>query len=375
MKTQPDIVICGNYGASNLGDEAILESIIHTVRSVSPCARIIVLSSNPVETAHTHDVKSVPLIPAGVRSFFRNLFGPGLRETIKAIKNCDVYIFGGGGLFTDEKPYAMFIWSIQVFAAFLFRKPVFCYGQSIGPLMSFWSRRRVRKIFRRMDFISVRDDASKKILENLSIKNIRRLPDPAFSLHVMQKGNAPRENFVAFSIRQWGDNEALLHELAKFINWLHDEHRINSVLIPFQSRSDNDSVPLGKILSHVWYPNFVRLEPYTSNYHQVMDVFLRARAVVGMRLHSIIFSALAATPFIALSYSRKVAEVSGQLGMDDFTVPYREISFPVLKAKFEKMLLHEKELKKMITFRCDSLKHEATEYRGCLKDFLSSLND
>src|SRR5579862_7188054 len=95
------IVISGNYGATNLGDEAILKSILQTLSKVYPDAKISVMTSHP--GAH-----GFAMVPAGVRSFFRGVQNGSFRKTLKVFKECDLVLFGGGGLFTDEKPQAIF---------------------------------------------------------------------------------------------------------------------------------------------------------------------------------------------------------------------------------------------------------------------------
>jgi len=63
------IVIAGNYGANNLGDEMILEGLLKLLNDVVPDAKITVLSSEPKDTKKRHKVKSLNLFPAGFRSY------------------------------------------------------------------------------------------------------------------------------------------------------------------------------------------------------------------------------------------------------------------------------------------------------------------
>ncbi|MFO0780837.1 MAG: polysaccharide pyruvyl transferase family protein [Candidatus Gracilibacteria bacterium] len=185
MKHSPNIVICGNYGATNLGDEAILESILQFVHKAVPGAHVTVVSANPSLTASQHHVNVVPKIPSGFRSFFSAFFGKKLRKTLDAYRHADAVIFGGGGLFSDEKPRAIFIWSMQILPALLMKKPVFCFGQSVGPLMMKMSRRMVKFLFRRMKVVIVRDEASRGLLEKIGVRHaVEYVPDPVFGLNI-----------------------------------------------------------------------------------------------------------------------------------------------------------------------------------------------
>lgn len=64
------IVVCGNYGASNLGDEAILGGLINLIKSTWPHSEITVMSARPRQTSRYFQVSSIMPFPAGLRSFF-----------------------------------------------------------------------------------------------------------------------------------------------------------------------------------------------------------------------------------------------------------------------------------------------------------------
>ncbi|MFC1560297.1 polysaccharide pyruvyl transferase family protein, partial [Candidatus Margulisiibacteriota bacterium] len=81
------ILLAGYFGCGNLGDEAILEALIAGIKKYIPDPQITVLSGNPEETAECYDV--VAFDRTNLRSFRRNL------------KNCDVFILGGGGILQD----------------------------------------------------------------------------------------------------------------------------------------------------------------------------------------------------------------------------------------------------------------------------------
>ena len=83
------IGITGSYGGMNMGDEAILQSILAQIRC-SIKAEIVVFSRDPADTYRRHKVeKSVP-----VRSLSR-------RESELIVKDLDVLIVGGGGILYD----------------------------------------------------------------------------------------------------------------------------------------------------------------------------------------------------------------------------------------------------------------------------------
>ncbi|NTU63536.1 MAG: hypothetical protein HGB05_09055, partial [Chloroflexi bacterium] len=103
----------------------------------------------------------MPFIPSGLRSHFKK----SNKEAFAAVKKADLVIFGGGGLFTDAETWkAPLIWAAQAEAAIRLKKPFICYGQSIGPLKTFFGRHFAKRIFKKAKAIHVRDQASADLL-------------------------------------------------------------------------------------------------------------------------------------------------------------------------------------------------------------------
>ena len=81
------VLLSGYYGFDNAGDEAVLYAIVQTLRAAAPDIEITVLSNQPDKTAAQLGVHAV------------NRWGK--TALLKAVKNCDVLISGGGSLLQD----------------------------------------------------------------------------------------------------------------------------------------------------------------------------------------------------------------------------------------------------------------------------------
>ncbi|HEX2334269.1 MAG TPA: polysaccharide pyruvyl transferase family protein, partial [Burkholderiales bacterium] len=82
--------ITGSYGGLNLGDEAILQSIITQLRKDVPKVEITVFSRDAEDTKRRHGVeRSVP-----VRKLSR-------AEVLPEVERLDLLILGGGGILYD----------------------------------------------------------------------------------------------------------------------------------------------------------------------------------------------------------------------------------------------------------------------------------
>lgn len=373
------IVICGNYGATNVGDEAILDGILDLIHSATPDAEITVLSSNPDATKKQHNVVSVFMVPAGIRSLLNGIVHGTLKETLRTIKHADAFLLGGGGLFTDEKLKAVIIWFLQGITAVWYKKRLFMIGQSVGPLRSWIGKKLTSFIFQRASVVTVRDSFSAGILHDLNVPMPHVLADPAFAVHTDIVPTLKREKLVVWTARPWslmsgemevGSNEKQYAACARLIDWLFETHGLRSIFVPFQVHQDKDAEVLKVILGMVKNAEAAEMYEYTDDLHELLELFSKATAVVGMRLHSLIFSIMAHTPLIALSYSSKVKGLLEDAGMSDYILPWGDASFSRLKLCFEKLLENHDALvdrlgESHILMSANAKKHEAI-----LREFL-----
>ncbi len=140
------LLLVGNYGVGNLGDEALREYFLSRFPEIEWS----------VVTASSKEKCDVPRLPCGIRSFFRPWW-----LTLKAFRACDGVVFGGGTLFTDtESVFACFLWWLHAKAASIFEKPVFFAFQGIGPFKTRTGKMFAASALRNASFLSVRDAAS-----------------------------------------------------------------------------------------------------------------------------------------------------------------------------------------------------------------------
>lgn len=140
------LLLIGNYGAGNVGDEALREYFLQRF----PEHEWTVVSASP------KGPEEVPRLPLGVRSAFRPWW-----KTLVALWRCHAVVFGGGSLFTDvESIFACVLWAKHAAAAMLFGKPRFFAFQGIGPFRTPTGRCFARCALKRAAFISVRDNES-----------------------------------------------------------------------------------------------------------------------------------------------------------------------------------------------------------------------
>lgn len=343
-----NILICGNYGATNIGDEAILEGMVVLLKKAFPTAEITVMSHHPLETEKLHMLPSVPLFPSGFRSFVRSFFQKN-SLTQNALLKADLFVLGGGGLFVDEKLRSVPIWFLQAFHAFRKKKPIICFAQSVGPLNTFLGRLLAKKVFSKASITTVRDSGSLQVLHDLGITKTHLLADPAFALSektFVSPGNSEsaHQPYVFISLRPWllkkQHNQS--ENLAQMIDWIYEKYGFSSYLYPFQTLLDDDTKILEDIFKKVSNQKAVQLLKYSADYKDALHFIEKARIVLGMRLHSLIFATLTATPFLGLSYSSKVSGLLKDMEMSEYMVEWDNFSLKDLQERFD-ILMNKRE--------------------------------
>ncbi len=314
-----NVLIDGYYGFRNLGDECILHAVLRDVRDLFPRARITVLSYDPDETVRLH---------SGISTINRLNF-----DRVKsAINGSDLVILGGGGLFHEHyrlrlRDVVMYnYYASTVLLAGAYGKPLYFYGLGLGPFFTEEGFAVARLIVKVADGMAVRDEYSRNLAMTLGGHNIRVAADPVF---LLQPTNGPaRENSrsLLLSLREWVDQgleKRLIEEIARSLVSLLERRFIDKVLfLPFQmwATAEHDDRKLFRRLVEALPERFRnRIEQSEiSGPQEMLDTIAKGSVMVGERLHSVILSAVAGVPFVALGYDRKVENVCRDLGMSDF---------------------------------------------------------
>ena len=304
------ILISGYYGFGNIGDESILAALVQNLRSAEKDIDITVLSANPPFTEKRHGVTAVDR-----KNFF---------EIYLAIKNCDLFISGGGGLLQDvtsEKSIRYYLGLIYIAARL--GKKIMVYGQGIGPITKKANRALTRAILNRVNVITVRDQQS---MEDLKSMGVNRPPmymtsDPVVTLkppgssrgmEVLEKLGVQKDRpVVGFSVRDWKGAEGFNEIMARTADSLIEELGFQVVFIPFHYGEDNRCImKIKSIMRNHAYSVDGRLTP-----GEVLDLMGRMDLMVGVRLHSLIFSAIQGVPLVGISYDPKIDGFLSRLGM------------------------------------------------------------
>ncbi len=305
-----DAVISGYYGFDNSGDDSILKAIVENLRELKPDIKILALSNDPKETAELYGVNSIH------RFNLPKIYG--------GIKHASLLISGGGSLIQDitsDKSLAYYLFIISL--ANRLGTKVMLYSNGIGPILNKRNYPKIRKVLDRVECITLRERSSLAELEKIGVRNqnITVTADPAFTLtpaaddavdEILQKsGIEPSEAFACVSIRPWQNlGRGFETEVARSAKHLSEKYGMKILFMPMQCPKD---VAITKRIAAL-SGKAARVAPENLAPAEMLGLTKRARIVIGMRLHTLIYAASAATPIIGLIYDPKVSAIMDYIG-------------------------------------------------------------
>ncbi|GAA2423769.1 polysaccharide pyruvyl transferase family protein [Streptomyces macrosporus] len=308
------IGVLGSYGGFNIGDESILTCVLGYLRAWRPEARLIVFSRNPEHTRAHHDSADEVV---GWESLDQD-------RMMLSVSGLDLLILGGGGILYDGEA-RRYLRLVQ--AAHALGVRTFAYAVGAGPLRDPDDRHAVRTVITEMDDVVVRDGESKLVLEEAGVdREITVTADPALLLPpeeftdqmLLYEGIPNGVRLVGMSVREPGraaenldveDYHALLAEVADFLVSRFDTH------VVFMPMERQDVRHAHAILSHMSAPpDRGRILNGVYSPGQILGFMNRLSLAVGMRLHFLIFAAVAGVPFLPLPYAGKVFDFARRMG-------------------------------------------------------------
>lgn len=323
-----DVVISGYYGFRNNGDDALLMSIIEDLKSKKPDIDIVVLSKNPKETERIYKVKAVSR---------ENVF-----SVFAALAGTKMLISGGGTLMQDgtsTKSLLYYLWIIRL--ALMLGKKVMLYANGIGPLHSVRNKARARSVLNKVDLITLRDMASYDELAGLGVNKpvIKVTADPAFRL---EPGEAAFENtdipgdkpLMCVSVREWkyasGDFEEVISAAC---DYAAEKYGMHTVFLPMQPQADSEIT--ARISAKMNSDSTVIGADY--DIEKLLGLFGKMTMCIGMRLHTLIYSAVACVPLVGIVYDPKVSGFLDYIGMDNYC-DVTKLTFDGLKAAVDRCM-------------------------------------
>lgn len=293
------VFIFGYYGFENLGDEAILSSIVKMIKEKNSKAEIFALSYNVKYTKRTHNINGVS----------RN----SIKDIFNAIRNSDLVISGGGSLLQDVTSSRSLIYYLAIISiAKILKKPVLFFCNGFGPIRKGLNKYLAKKVINKVDKIVLRDPRSRRLMEEIGItRPIEVTTDATFCLdsvnevrvkEIFESEGIPTDkSLIGISVRPWNVGKDFVYTMAKFGDYVANRG-LGIVFIPMQASKDEDISK--EIIKHMEKQAYILKNGYTTE--EILGIIGKLDILVGMRLHALIFAAIKEIPMIGLEYDPKV---------------------------------------------------------------------
>jgi len=296
------VLLGGYYGFGNIGDEAILAAVAEGLRAALADVELKVLSADVQHTRRVHDLEATDRWRLG--------------SVLAALRWCQAFVLGGGGLIQDATSSLSPAYYLGLLAlARWLRRPSLLLAQGVGPLQGALWRRMTAGAFAAAAYASVRDEASAQALRQWGLRGeVPVVADPVFALTpapadaaeqwLAEQGvEVPPSAPVVVPRALEGYEEVL----AKAVQVLSASGS-QVLVLPFQA---SDEELAGRLAEGS--PGAMAA-PAPQDPRLAAALVGRAGCVVAMRLHAVIFAALARRPAVGIAYDPKVARQCEALG-------------------------------------------------------------
>jgi polysaccharide pyruvyl transferase WcaK-like protein len=364
--SHPVITLLGSNSGNNLGDAAIMSSILDNVSKTLPGVEFIVPTTNPSFTdthyATKYNVRGLNVMPwtGSIRLLGIPTFRAFLRSDCALI--CDGIIFGKK-LFNPLFNFLITLFFLVPLAK-LARCKLVCYSTGIGPFPNEISRKMARYLINNCDLVLMREEDSIKLCKEIGVTQpVSLTGDAAFINPVSSDERATevaKELEIDFSRPTIGVNVTSYMDV-----WLSSSERFNSEtrgsFVAMLARSlENVRKQVEGDLQVVVFSTHPMDEPkvlelaalanakvvlnrlYLS--HDIQALMRRCTLFVGMRFHSLILASAVGAPIVALVYAPKVRGFMRLLKCEDVALEFASLNEEILTEKLLKAWNGRKEL-------------------------------
>lgn len=326
MASLPRVVTLGYQGFGNLGDEAILSGIERLLEGR--------VSVTAVVGGSRAAIAAYPTVPRLVSN--RSWPTPA---ALRALRRADGLLLAGGGLLHDHWTLVVPRYLAWLLAARLLRRPVVWLGVGVGPFRRRALGRLAGLALRLSRLVLVRDETSARTATAVGGRVDGVIPDPALFL---DPPPAAERRGVLIIVRapihdDARSGRALADALAAFAT-ARAADRVPPAIASFAGTRDDAFARLVQERLKVAGVPVAPVERLGPDPEAGLARLARAEAVVSVRLHGLLLSALAGTPCAVVAYDEKIRGVAEDLALGDVTVPLNGIDGTSIAAALDRAI-------------------------------------
>ncbi len=418
------VILSGYCSGAQRGDAAIMMGTIKALRKYLHEPEFTIFCDAPEFTVHCHDVSKVYRQPFVTfkwdqrKNLLHMLYllwaapyikrGVNLPKTkspfITMCLEADIIISKGGSFFSDF--YVPGIYGRIWFFLFAKRlgKVVCIYGQSIGPVENKLFRWLIKKVFSKLDVITLRDQYSVKLLAEMGVvnDNIYYTADGAFAL---EKGDkigslllrrreeanafkiqAEKNLKVSISVRHWkvelNDEQSrnYLQSIKEACSWLVKNHGAQIVFASTCTSIGNykhdDRMLALDLINGMDEEIKSNIKILTGEYSPIdlIDFYSIMDLHIGTRMHSNILALIAGTPVMAIEYEFKTRELMKSIDLEEYLLSMNNMTGPGLIEKIDNALDHLDDIQNKVSNGVVKLRKKSFENAEIIASYVNKNN-
>lgn len=313
-------------------------------------------------------------------------------------RDSDIVVNLGGDTMSGAYGFSTLTPFMNILYAILLDTPVVFYGESLGyfrnPAIGFIARR----IFNRTKLIILREELSKKYLDDNSINNpeIYVTADPAFLLdpapqprvfEILSEAGVDKIQKSLIGINPSGlisrfrgkehkkAEEEVANMMARVIDNLIENLNATIVMIPHvYTNSVDDRTAINMIFREVKNKSEVKMIRNEYTPQELKGIIGQCDLFIGARMHATIASTSMLVPTIGIAYSHKMYGVIGKmLGQERYVLDIKELDYDSLISTINDAWENKEKIKKELEMKIPIVKERAMLNGKLVKELLNSL--
>ena len=406
-----------NVGWSNKGNCAIVHSTIETIKRFVPDAEFNL--TGPYERDHNGlQIKKQIGVGLSIRKphytimsllyLFKCSYISILKRFnvhIPVSKNSrlfdyydsDIVVNSGGDHLSGEYGIGTLGTFINISYAILLGKPIVLYGDSLGyfenPVLNYIAK----FVFNRTNLILVREELSKKYLDNnnITMPKIYVTADPAFLLNPVPQSSVfeilSNEGIDEIQNSLIGINPSRLisrfrgkgHQkaeeeftniMAKVIDNLAENLKATIIMIPHVYTGNDDRMTINRIFRKVKNKSNVKIIKNEYSPQELKGIIGECDLFIGARMHATIAATSMLVPTVGIAYSHKMQGIIGEmLGQQKYVLDIKELDYESLISTINDAWENREKIRKKLEVKIPMVKEKAMLNGKLVKELLDSL--
>lgn len=410
MKT---ITIVSFTGFCSRGSEALLRTRINSIRKLVPDVNFNVITVYTENLKKIKGVKYIETFGAHREKFYSpfyiifsllkainwvfnilliKFFGFCFNKDVRRIADSNLFISSDGDVLGEDYGFLPFLWRAFFLShGIFFKKPIFIYAEGCGPFKSYLGKLIAKFIFKRVSYISLREEISMKELLKLGIKRekINLVADSAFLLEPSKRndlnfkknkklliGVSVSKLVSAYGFKGKDKKESynnFINFMAKLLDWLVSELGANIIMIchAIQPKRDDYKSSLD-ILKRTKNKKNIKVLGNKFSAADFKKAISYCDLLIAARLHAAIAGLSTYVPVIGLAYSHKMEGVFKQVGMENYVIDIKDLNWSITE-KIKEILKNQKNIKNKLKKGIPKIKKIAEKPAFVVAEYLNKL--